>query len=159
MRRFSNMSLFGSILAGTFTAGHYDANAEECHNINAIGNTKEVVDCPKDQGFDYCFVRSNLSDRSGLLTGQLQFFEDFEQGTKHPSLPSANLYTAELKITTVNGTLELTEHGIMDMDSKEFAGLATIKAATGALEKFSGTVSDVGNSDGTALLSGTICSD
>jgi hypothetical protein len=89
----------------------------------------------------------------------LEFFEDFDQGTKHPSLPSGNLYTAELKITTKHGTLELTEHGIIDMESKEFAGLATITDATDDLEKFSGTIADVGNSDGTALLTGTICRD
>jgi hypothetical protein len=105
----------------------YNARAEECRNINAIGNVKEIVDCPADQKFEYCFLRSNLSDRSGLLTGQLEFFEDFDQGNKHPSLPSGNLYTAELKITTAHGTLELIEHGIIDMESKEFAGLATIK--------------------------------
>jgi hypothetical protein len=157
MPRIGEMSLFCSILVGTLTA--YDTNAEECPNINAVGNIKEIVDCPSDQKFDYCFVRSNLSDRSGLLTGQLEFFEDFDQGTKHPSLPSANLYTAELKITTGHGTLELTEHGIIDMESKEFAGLATITNATGDLEKFSGTIAHIGNSDGTALLSGTICRD
>jgi hypothetical protein len=157
MRRIGEMSLFCSILVGTFTA--YDTNAEEWLNINAIGNIKEIVDCPSDQKFDYCFVRSNLSDRSGLLTGQLEFFEDFDQGTKHPSLPSANLYTAELKITTEHGTLELTEHGIIDMESKEFAGLPTVTNATGDLEKFSGMIADVGNSGETALLSGTICRD
>jgi hypothetical protein len=137
----------------------YNASAEECNNIDAIGNVKEIVDCPADQNFEYCFLRSNLSDRSGLLTGQLEFFEDFDQGSKHPSLPSGNLYTAELKITTVHGTLELIEHGIIDMESKEFAGLATIKKTTGDLENFSGTIADIGNSDGTALLSGTICRD
>jgi hypothetical protein len=157
MRYSNKISLSCSILAVTLTA--YAANAEECLNINAIGNTKDVVECPTDQEFDYCFVRSNVSDRSGLLTGKLEFFEDFDQGTEHPSLASANLYTAKLKITTEQGTLELIEHGIIDMDSKEFAGLATITEASGDLAKLSGTISDVGNSDGTALLSGTICRD
>ena len=157
MRRISKMSLFCLILVGTLTG--YDASAEECHTINAIGNAKRIVDCPTDQKFEYCFVRSTLSDRSGWLTGQLEFFEDFDQGTKHPSLPSGNLYTAELKITTEHGTLELTEHGIIEMESKEFAGLAIITDANDGLEKFSGTIADVGNSDGTALLTGTICRD
>jgi hypothetical protein len=157
MRSISKISLFCSILAGTLSA--YDANAEECYPIDAIGNAKRIVDCPTDQKFEYCFVRSNLSDRSGLLTGQLEFFEDFDQGTKHPSLPSANLYIAELKITTEHGKLELIEQGIIDMESKEFAGLATITEATGDLKNFAGTIADVGNSDGTALLTGTICRD
>lgn len=155
MRRISKMSLFCSILGGTLIA--YDADAEECHNINAIGNAKKIVDCPTGQKFEYCFVRSNLSDRSGLLTGRLEFFEDFDQGTKHPNLPSGNLYTAELKITTEHGTLELTEHGILDMESKEFAGLAIITDAAGDLDQFFGTIADVGNSERTALLTGTIC--
>jgi len=157
MRHLSKMSLLCSILVGPLTA--YAAVAKECLNVNAIGNPKDIVNCPADQEFDYCFVRSNISDRSGLLTGKLEFFENFDQGTKHPSLASGNLYTAELKITTEQGTLELTEHGIMDMESKEFAGLATITDASGDLAKFSGTISDVGNSEGTALLSGTICRD
>jgi hypothetical protein len=71
MRRISKMSLFCSILVGSLTG--YDANAEECHTINAIGNAKRIVDCPTDQKFEYCFVRSNLSDRAGWLTGQLEF--------------------------------------------------------------------------------------
>jgi len=54
MRRISKMSSFCSILVATLTA--YNANAEECQNINAIGNAKKIVDCPPDQNFEYCFI-------------------------------------------------------------------------------------------------------
>lgn len=134
-----------------------DANAEECSSIYVIGNARQIVNCPADQKFDYCIIRTSLVDRTGLLTGRLEFFEDSSQGSKHPDAPSMNLYVGVNRITTERGVLDLTERGVFDTDSLEFAGLATITGGTGELAGYTGTVANVGNSEGPVQMTGTIC--
>jgi hypothetical protein len=145
--------LFASLLL----AGGAHAEAEDCRSVHVVGNARNVVDCPADQNFDYCIVRTTLVDRAGLLTGRLEFFEDFDKGSKHPQDSSMNLYAAVAKITTEKGVLELAEHGIFDTNSLEFAGLARITGGTGEMAGFAGTVTNIGNSEGTLLITGTIC--
>jgi hypothetical protein len=152
------LSLLVALLSASFlTTGDKDARAAECRSVHVIGNAREIVDCPQDKEFDFCIVRTSLTDSTGLLTGRLEFFEDFALGSAHPQIPSMNLYVGVTKITTGKGVLELVERGIFDTDSLEFAGLATISGGTGELAGFAGTVADVGNSEGTLLITGTIC--
>ena len=150
--------LFVALLSASvlITSGT-NASAEECRSVYVIGNTRQIVDCPADQKFDYCITRTSLVDRTGLLTGRLDFFEDSSRGSKHPDAPSMNLYVGVSKITTEEGVLDLTEHGLFDTDSLEFAGLATITGGTGQLAGYAGTVANVGNSEGPVQITGTIC--
>jgi hypothetical protein len=134
-----------------------NADAEECRSVHVVGNARDVVECPADQEFDYCILRTNLVDRAGLLTGRLEFFEDFDKGSKHPQDASVNLYVAVARITTEKGALELLERGIFDTNSLEFAGLATITGGTGELAGFTGTLTEIGNSEGTVLITGSMC--
>jgi hypothetical protein len=154
--RMQGSSLFAAVLvaAPLITVS---ADAEECQSVYVVGNARDVVECPADQEFDYCIIRANLVDRAGLLTGRLEFFEDFDKGSKHPQDASVNLYVAVAKITTEKGTLELLEHGIFDTKSLEFAGLATITDGTGEFAGLAGTLTEIGHSEGTVLITGTIC--
>jgi hypothetical protein len=158
MHRTFNLLLFTSLLSASllFTNGT-NASAEECRSIYVIGNVREIVDCPADQKFDYCITRTSLVDRSGLLTGRLEFFEDSSRGSKHPDKPSMNLYVGVSKITTQGGVLDLTEYGLFNTESLEFAGLATIIGSTGELAGYTGPVANVGNSEGPVQITGTIC--
>ena len=69
-----------------------------------------------------------------------------------------NLYVGVNKITTEGGVLDLTERGVFRYGgSLEFAGLATITGGTGELAGYTGTVANVGNSEGPVQITGTIC--
>jgi hypothetical protein len=139
------------------TIGGASADAADCRPIYVVGNAREIVDCPTDQKFDFCLVRSSVVDRAGLLTGRLEYFEDSSQGSKHPHDPSISLYVGVDKITTEKGVVELAERGLFDADSSEYAGLAKITSATGELTGYTGTIADTGNTKGTLLITGTIC--
>ncbi len=137
--------------------GGTSAGAADCRAIYVVGNAREIVDCPTDQKFDFCMVRTSLVDRAGLLTGRLEYFEDSSKGSKHPQDPSISVFVGVDKITTEKGVLELAERGIFDSDSSEFASLARITSGTGELAGYAGTLTDIGNTKGTLLITGTIC--
>lgn len=103
-------SLLAGAIISVASLGGSDARAADCRSVYVIGNARKVVDCPTDQKFDFCMVRSSLVDRAGLLAGRL-----------------------------------------------EFAGLARITGGTGDLAGYAGTVTDIGNTKGTVLITGTIC--
>jgi hypothetical protein len=158
MRAAPWLPLFVTLLSATLLAlGGSDARAADCRSIYVIGNARQVVDCPTDQKFDFCLIRTSLVDRAGLLTGRLEYFEDSSKESKHPQDPSISLYVGVNKITTDKGVLEFTERGLFDSDSLEYAGLAAITGGNGELAGYAGTVTDIGNAKGTVLITGTIC--
>lgn len=133
------------------------ASAEDCRSIDVIGNAREVVDCPAGHEDDFCIVRTSLVDRSGLLTGRLEYIDYAAKGSKHPQDPSMQLYVGLSKITTDKGTLDIDEYGIFDSDSLEYAGLGKIAGGTGELAGFAGTVTSSGHAKGSSQIAGTIC--
>lgn len=158
MQRTPHLLYTASLLAlSPLAPGGIEADARDCRSIHVVTSVREIVDCPADREADFCIARTNVVDRSSLLTGRLDYFEDTSKMAKHPQDPSLEMYTGSTAITTEEGRLEFEEYGIFDPASFEFVALAKVKEGTGGLEDYGGTVISSGNAKGTGLIQGTIC--
>ena len=93
MRFFiSSTSAFVSGLAFILSSGFSVASAQSditspmrdrgnCQAVDATAEPRAVVDCPADQGFDFCFTRE-LTDKAGVIIGRLEVFSDPTKGAE-----------------------------------------------------------------------------
>ena len=169
VRNLASVALFGALIVASSTLGATDARAADrivspmdgnaqagCQSVHAVLAKREIVDCPADQGFDFCFTRE-VVDQAGVLTGRLEFFADSSGDTKLQHAPDQILYTAVTQIVTDSGVVQKEESGVFDTKSKDWAGLSKISGGTGQFEGATGNLASFGNAKGTGLEIGTIC--
>jgi hypothetical protein len=169
MRFFASPKLLlVSSLAITLVSGSLVATAQSdvtspmrdrgnCQAVDATAEPRIVVDCPADQGFDFCFTRE-LVDRAGVLSGRMEVFSDPTKGAEISHNSNQFIYGAFAKIETDEDVLEMDETGIFDAQSKEWSGLATLTRGAGSFEGATGTLATFGDSEAMGRFIGTVCS-
>ena len=100
-----------------------------------------------------------MVDRSGIITGRLEFFADPSKRIEIDHTDDQSLYGGFIRIVTENGDLEMTENGVFDSASTEWAGLSTISGGTGDFEGATGKLATFGNAEGPGMVVGSVCAD
>ena len=127
-----------------------------CQSVHAALEKRVIVVCPSEQNFNFCITRKTV-DRAGVITGQMEYFEDPSKGAKLQHSPGQMVYGGAVKYVTESGVLRLEENGIFDSTSHDWAGLATISGGTGDFEGATGKLATFGNSRAVGMVIGTIC--
>ncbi len=127
-----------------------------CRSVHAVLKKREIVECPADQAFEFCFTRE-VVDQAGLLTGRIEFFSDPSKEAKLQHAPGRILYHGVTKTVTASGTLRAEEFGVFDTKTKDWSGLSEISGGTGDFEGATGNLASFGNAKGTGLEIGTVC--
>ncbi len=160
--RFFGMLFVAMAGAGPAAAGDGIASpmgnseAANCRSVHAVLQKRVIVDCPAGQAFDFCFTRE-VVDSAGLLTGRMEFFSDPSKEAKIEHAPGQLRFYGTIKVVTASGELRKEENGILDIKSKDWAGLSTITGGTGDFEGATGNLASFGNVNGTGMQIGTIC--
>ncbi|MDJ0894587.1 MAG: hypothetical protein QNJ92_05560 [Alphaproteobacteria bacterium] len=169
VRNVASVALFGALLVASSIATATPARAADrivspmggndqagCRSVHAVLAKRVIVDCPADQGFDFCFTRE-VVDQAGVLTGRLEFFTDSSGDAKVQHAPDQVLYNGVTNIVTASGIVRIEESGVFDTTSKDWVGLSKISGGTGQFEGATGNLASFGNAKGTGLEIGTIC--
>ena len=127
-----------------------------CRSVHAVLQEREIVECPADQAFEFCFTRQ-VVDQAGWLTGRMEFFSDPSKEAKLQHAPGRIVYHGVTKLVTTSGVLRAEEIGVFDTKTKDWSGLSEISGGTGDFKGATGNLASFGNAKGIGLEIGTIC--